>query len=155
MRPIAEQYLTHIVGPTLAWVGLDSPSARHLLLGTLAVESGMGRWIVQRGGPALSPYQIEPATALDVWDRICRRYPRHAERGMRFLLPELGIVDQLPGNILFATVLARFVYFLDPHPLPPPDDIGELGKYWKQAYNRSGRGTVDRFVSCFKRYVWG
>src|SRR3546814_18753812 len=58
-----------VIRPTLEKLDLYSPAAANLLLGTALTESTIGgaTCLVQKGGPALGIYQIEPATHLDCW----------------------------------------------------------------------------------------
>ena len=50
--------------------GAEAEYAAVLLTGsgTAAVESRMGTYLRQIGGPALGIWQVEPATHLDCWD---------------------------------------------------------------------------------------
>lgn len=58
---------------------LWTEAAENLLIGTALQESGLRHLRQMHGGIALSVYQIEPATALDVWDNFLSRHPRCAE----------------------------------------------------------------------------
>ncbi len=126
---------------------LDSPAARRLLLGTALVESG-GREIFQRsGGPAVSLFQIEPATFADVWERYLseRLVLRDAVSALAW--PGIEPVVQLPVNQHLACAVARIRYWMTPAPLPEANDLAALGAYWKRHYNTSqGAGTVEKFV---------
>src|SRR3546814_2659167 len=64
--------LRHVIRPTLERIGLYSPAAANLLLGTALTESTIGgaTCLVQRGGPALGVYQIEPATHRVCWQNF-------------------------------------------------------------------------------------
>ncbi|SMF86500.1 hypothetical protein SAMN05428998_1881, partial [Tistlia consotensis USBA 355] len=86
------QFATWIVRPTLAYLadglpGFASDAAVELLLGTAAQESGF-RYLAQLGGgPALGPYQSEPATRADVHDSYLRYRPDLERRVASLLAP--------------------------------------------------------------------
>jgi len=60
----ADQLHECIVRPALLSLGrsYSQPAARALIMGTIAQESLCGRYIKQRGGPALGIVQMEPET---------------------------------------------------------------------------------------------
>ena len=66
------QFLKYVITPTLADLDMYSPAAAMLLLGTAVTESNLEYLRQLPDGPALSVYQIEPATARDVL--YARRY---------------------------------------------------------------------------------
>ncbi|WP_328286209.1 hypothetical protein [Kozakia baliensis] len=64
------QFKHLIVVPTLAALGLGSPSAVNLVTGTALAES-RGAYLRQiNGGPALGFWQMEPATHDDCWENF-------------------------------------------------------------------------------------
>jgi len=135
-------------------LGLSSPSAVNLLLGTAAQESGFGTYLRQVSGPALGIFQMEPATEEDIW----RNYLRYQE-GLRHSVVQCTLVSfptpaALIWNLAYSIAMARIKYYRDPAPLPDADDIPALACYWKNVYNTpQGRGTVDEFIENYKRYV--
>jgi hypothetical protein len=67
---------------------------------------------------------------------------------------EQTIEEQLITNLAFQVIIARLVYFPKTQPLPPANDIRALGGYYKAHYNTPlGKGTVDKFVDDYARYV--
>lgn len=79
-----DHLLQDVIRPALAVIGLQSVAAEQLLLGTAAAESRLGTYLHQQGnGPALSPWQIEPATHEDVWRNVLAFKP-----GLRGLVPK-------------------------------------------------------------------
>ena len=148
------QLLKEIITPVLIHLDMDSPSAQNLLLGTMAQESLMGRYIVQVKGPALGVYQMEPATHDDIWKNYLAFRPELAEKVKQLLIPGIPVVQQLVFNLWYATAMARIHYWRIPYPLPDADDIEALGEYWDTHYNRNPlKGTVSEFVTHYRKYA--
>ena len=59
-----------IIAPALEEIGLMSQNAVELLYAIACHESHCGTYLKQRGGCALSPYQIEPVTYYDIWKNV-------------------------------------------------------------------------------------
>ena len=154
----ADQVRHNLIRPILTAMGEATPckhsdAAENLLMGTWAHESAGGKFIKQVGGPACGIFQIEPPTAHS----IINNYVLHRKPFKDFLAKyttEQTIEEQLVTNIAFQVIIARLVYFPKPQPLPPANDIRALGGYWKAHYNTPlGKGTVDKFVDDYARYV--
>lgn len=130
-------------------------NAVNLLLGTAAVESAFGTYLKQLGrGPAVSVFQIEPATEKDIWENWLKFKPDL----MKGLEEQFNVTGPNPKKLIsdlgYAIVMARIFYLRKQEPIPHSDDIEALGRYWKTYYNtRLGKGTVDKFVSAFRKYV--
>jgi hypothetical protein len=150
----ASHLRNHVIVPVLEHLDLDSLAAQNLLLGTAAVETEMGAYLVQIRGPALGIYQIEPLTYRDVWDHWITHRPLIRAAVTAFAGDYPCGADQLVGNLYYATAVARCIYRRDPAPLPAADDIEGLARTWKRVWNTSrGRGTVERFVEAYGRCV--
>lgn len=150
-----KQFHDLVIAPTLARMAkadprLDSLAARRLLLGTAVEESRLAA-IKQIRGPALSFFQIEPATHADI-----RRWAY--QRGLDPLLDDFtagwaAAEDQLPGNACYACAIARLVYFRVKEALPAAGDLAGLGRYWKQYYNTAlGKGSALKWERGYRRY---
>lgn len=139
--------LDHIVVPALNWLDMDSPSARALLMGTAAQESLL-RYLVQRRGPAVGLFQMEPETFYDIFETYLRYRP-----ALLSMVNSVRVTDgheELIWNARLAAMMARLRYRRDPFPLPSADDVQALGEYWKRVYNtEQGKGTVKEFVRNF------
>ena len=149
------QFNTLILRPTLRALDLHSFAAEKLMLGTAVHESDGLRYIKQRRGPALSFFQIEPATARDVLERwLC--LPRHDEIRALFRFhfeTHHDIEERLLYDLRFACAVARLVYYRVPEPLPPPT-LAALATYWKSHYNTSaGKGRVEDWIANYRRHV--
>lgn len=149
-----------VVRPSLAALGLPGgEAAERLVMGTAAHESGGFRYIHQvGGGPALSLWQIEPATAEDAWDR--------AGEAQRNAMEHLGVgypvrlawEEVLPGNLYLGAALCRLVYYLKPFEMPTglrwevsPYDLAVIWKRWWNT--EEGAGHPEQFVQAYREHV--
>lgn len=144
---------THIIVPTLKYLGMESKVAALLLLGTAQQESRCGKYLKQVQGPALGVWQIEPATHHDIYENYLSYRPT-----MRKLIKGLSSHysyhseqysdDDLVSNLKYACAIARLIYFRVSEPLPSDaNDIDALAIYWKLYYNTTlGKGTIEEFV---------
>ena len=149
-----QQFRARVIRPTLDYLGMWSPAAENLLIGTALVESNLSALVQAGGGPALGVYQIEPATHDDVLvNFLGHREP--LDRCVRELAggipPGALATEQLVVNLGYATAIARLIYYRRPEPLPDASDAEALGLYWKQHYNTPlGAGDPAEFV---RRYL--
>ncbi len=148
------QFRDGIIRPALFTLGepYDSEAAANLLLGTALVESGLV-YLRQHGqGPAIGFYQIEPSTFDDLGTNFLAFRP-----DLRILLgavafPAMSRTAQLEGNLIFATAVARLIYWRAAPPLPAADDVPGLAAYWKTHYNTPlGAGTVEKFIRAYTK----
>ena len=150
----------HVVRPVLEYLDPVIPyslTAENLLLGTCAVESDMGAFLVQNGGPALGIYQMEPLTHNDIYNNFFIYNPVIEKKVMDLITKVFSVNGMTPkdmtGNLLYATAMARVHYYRVSEPLPE-NTPEALGAYWKQHYNTPlGKGTVDKFVGKYYDYV--
>lgn len=152
-----------VIIPTLDELGLLSASAVNLLLGTCAVESNLGQFDKQiGGGPALGIWQIEPTTNKLVLDWLLKNEPdlfgividirgkTHVAGGV--VSSDINKVA-LQYNDHYSCAIARCLYLSIPKPLPAANDVLGMAHYWKDFYNRGGKGTVEGFAECYARLV--
>ncbi len=141
---------THIIVPTLKYLGMNSKVASVLLLGTAQQESRCGKYLKQVMGPALGVWQIEPATHKDVYKNYLLYRPelRKLVKGLSSCNTVQYSDNDLICNLKYACAIARIIYYRASEPLPSnPDDIEAIANYWKLHYNTPlGRGTVEEFV---------
>jgi hypothetical protein len=128
---------------------LYSEEATELLLGTMSIESNMGQYIKQLGGPARGFFQIEPATEKDIWVNFIA----HKKR-LKDYLATLGYTEESPDSnrmlfdIRYQILMARIHYLRVAEPIP----LTSLGqaKYWKKYYNTTlGKGTIKKYLVAF------
>ena len=152
-----EHFRLHVIRATLIYMRMFSASAENLLLGTAVQESGLQYLRQFNDGPARGLYQIEPATHDDITDRYLANKSLRSDIRKRLntlLAPVPSRIDQLATNLAYATAIARLRYWMDPAPLPEPDDVDGLAAYWKRVYNTpKGRGRVAEFAATYRRYV--
>lgn len=136
-------------------------NAVNLLLGTIAQESNF-KYVKQLGnGPAMSYYQIEPETALDVLKNFVE-YRQPFKKELKRVtgnkaINKNNVADELLNNFDFSTFIARCCYYRrsaivlsDTKVL----SVEELAKYWKTYYNTNkGKGTVEEFIKNYNLYL--
>ena len=150
------QFREFIVRPVLKYMGMASLNAEELLIATAVHESNGLEYIRQLGrGPALSVFQIEPATHKDVWNNYIAYRPDLSNLMTRLRFDAFrGQELELMGNLPYAVAIARLIYLRAKPPLPDKENIMGMAKYWKQYYNTlRGKGRVDDFVNNYNRYV--
>ena len=145
-----------------------SDAAYHLLLMTAAHESAGLKYDRQIKGPALSYFQIEPATHVDVFVSYLKYRRELCElvldgiplSSMRWVGRQLVPLDEyLVENPWYACKIARLVYFRVPQPLPKYDDenvlqsLVGLSYYAKKHYNTvEGKATAGKYLADYKMY---
>lgn len=156
------QLLVHVVRPTLAV--LDLPGgvlAEKLVMGTACQESDGFRYIHQLGkGPALSLWQIEPATAKDALARCSDGLfikVAHFVSKQHWMASDglhAGLLLDLPGNLYLGAAMCRLVYYMKAFKMATAKDL-ELTSdqrswcavMWKKHYNTvKGAGTEAQFL---------
>jgi len=134
-------------------------------------------------GPALGPYQVEPATHKSIWrDMLTARLDlaqrvgnlagadvvrSTAERGryvvwwdahtgLEHHLVASSAARTIPELWHYATAIARCRYLWAREPLPAAEDAEAMAKYWKVAYNTHlGAGRVDKAIPAFEKAYQG
>lgn len=143
--------LRSLIRDVLTEVGLWSYSAEELLMMTAAVESNLGTYIRQIGGPARGIFQMEPATERDIIDNYLMFKDELRSRVQEFRTKH---PRQLEWNLAYQILMARVHYLRVPEPLPHQMDKLGLAKYWKKYYNTMlGKGTVDKALKAYERLV--
>lgn len=134
-------------------IGLYSPAATNLLLGTAAKESEFGTYLRQLGrGPALGAFQMEPATHADIWDKYLGFNSKLSAAVSLYCMDHLA--EELEWNLAYAIVMCRVHYKRVPAALPAADDLPGMAHYWKVYYNTvKGAGTEAEFIKKYKEYV--
>lgn len=147
-----------IIEPTLMALGLKSPSAVNLLLGTCAQETNMGSYLVQKkigmkGGIGI--YQMQAPSYEMIWTKVVSKSPAMKSK-LRLLLNYDGKppAERLASDLKLATAMCRLYYYSIDEKLPDADDIPALAAYWKKWYNtRIGKGTEQQFVTNYSVFV--
>lgn len=150
------QQFRELIEDVLQGLGLHSPAAVNLLLGTAAQESRFGTYLHQvGGGPALGVFQMEPATERDIWDNYIKYKPSLVQE-IAATTGATGPGLHLRWNLAYQIAMARVHYLRQPGSLPADNDVPGLAAYWKQHYNTpQGAGSVEKFEENYRRYVLG
>ena len=138
--------IEEIVEEVLYRLGCYSDDALVLVLRTGQAESGYKTLRQYGDGPALSFWQVEPATARDCIDNYLKfRKDRYdALKSLGFIEDQLEY--SLLSNIAVGAAFCRIKYLRDSKPLPSWDDIDAQAQYWKRVYNTElGKGTIQHF----------
>ena len=138
--------IEEIVEEVLYSLGCYSDDALVLVLRTGQAESGYKTLRQYGDGPALSYWQVEPATAKDCIDNYLKfRKDRYdALKSLGFIEDQLEY--SLLSNIAVGAAFCRIKYLRDSQPLPSWDDIDAQAQYWKRVYNTElGKGTIQHF----------
>lgn len=154
----AKQLMELVIKPTLEFLGLDSPSARQLLICTFAQESHLGHYLKQVNGPALGIGQVEPLTHIDIYENFLKY-----NKNLRIKIDSISRHSimfnrekELVTNLAYAVAITRLCYYRAKEALPEYGDIHGMAVYWKNYYNTSkGKGTIDEFVDNYHRFVEG
>lgn len=148
-----DQLRQHIIAPVLISMDMWSQEAEDLLLGTAIHESDGLKRITQYGsGPALSYYQMEPATLHDLYDNYLRFHPDKQKLLDKFKAPGLSQADNLRMNAAYATAAARLQYYRVPTRIPT--SFEGQAEYWKKHWNTHlGAGTVEQYIEHAKEFV--
>ena len=149
-----EQFKTEVIEPTLKIMGqgMYSEDAVRLLYGTAIHESDGFKRITQYSGPALSYYQIEPATLHDLYENYLKFRPELLNMLDRFKGSALSQDDALRMNMAYATAAARLHYYRVKDKLP--ENVQEDAHYWKKYYNTLyGKGTVEKYLDDVKGLI--
>ena len=148
------EFYQHIIWPTLDDMGLRSDAACQLLLGTALVESNLEHIVQTGSGPALGPYQMEPATHDDIWENYLA-FREHRIEGVRaHMIVQHPSASEMKGNFYYATAMARIHYWRVKAPLPPAGDTEAQAWYWKRWFNTFQPGETKRYQQTqIKRFV--
>jgi hypothetical protein len=148
------EQLQAVIRRVTGGLGLGGFDAERLLLGTVAKESGFGRYLRQLGGgPALGAAQVEPATMRDIYTNHLAYRPERAAAVALVSGVSEPSVWQLEINLAFNLAMARLKYRMIPAPLPDGRDVWAMARYWHRWYCANGYpGQVEQFVADWFRF---
>ena len=136
-----------IIKLALQHLDLDSEDARSLIYRTGKAESDYKTLQQYGGGPALGFFQMEPNTALDIWDNYVMYRPKYREKLYALGFDEGALEFCLLSNIGLQAAFCRLHYRRVPSALPKEDNLKAQAKYWKKYYNTHlGKGTIKHFM---------
>lgn len=152
-------FRNNVVRPVLQRLALWSQVAENLVVGTALQESLLTYTQQLGGGPALSYFQIEPATYDDTWNNFLKYRATLSQKVRSFIQGDdgTGIPDAriMITNPYYAAAMCRVRYYRAPDPLPTdPSDIAAIAAYWKKFYNTPlGKGKPEEFIDKYNK--WG
>jgi hypothetical protein len=145
-----EKSIKKIIKYVLGKIDMDSEDARAMIFATGKAESGY-RVLEQMGGPAVGFFQVEPATAQDVWDNYVFYRPQIKTDLYALGLDDGDLKHSIMSSIALQVAFARLQYRRFKDPLPKSDNKEAQAKYWKKFYNTElGRGTIEHFLEANK-----
>ena len=144
-----------IIPNALSSINLNEENAVNLLAGTAAVESDLGKFIIQKNnGPARGIFQMEEDTYNDIWENFLKY-----RKGLSSLIlkgfknKERPDYIQITNNMILSIHMARVHYLRNREPIPEKNDIEGLALYWKRNYNTiKGKGKVEDFIYKYNKY---
>ncbi len=154
----ADELRSYVVRPVLDHVGNGSLAAENLLLGTAAVESGLGFHLKHHRGHNLGMYQIHPQTHTHLWDRYLVNNPDLASK-VRGLASQRAFLThphaELVTNLSYATAIAWMIYCRTGKSLPDASDSHGLAQFWVRYFHSRTKtsDSVDKFVHDYEKYV--
>ena len=146
-----KKQLIKLIKETLIELKLYTPEALQLVLGTIAQESALGKYIEQIKGPAKGICQMEPATYDDIWDNYLFYKPSLSDAILKLCVTG-DEAEEMTWNLKLSIAMCRVYYLRDKEPIPH-DLVGQAA-YWKRVYNTSkGRGTIEQYINNYHKYI--
>jgi hypothetical protein len=143
--------IQRIIKLSLQHMNLDSEDAREMIYRTGKAESGYRTLQQYGGGPALGFFQMEPATAIDIWDNYVMYRPKYRDKLLSLGFDDGTLDFCLLSNVALQAAFCRLHYRRVPSALPKSGDIEGQAKYWKKYYNSHlGKGTIEHFMKANK-----
>jgi hypothetical protein len=140
-----------VIKPTLKHLGLWSPAAENLVLGTALVES-KAEYLQQINGPALGLWQMEPATHDDIWANFLHYRKDLAAKVAELTTPAeiTGGATEMIGNLYYACAMCRLLYRRVRELLPDAKDAEGMASFYKRFYNTPlGKSSVEKALPHF------
>lgn len=145
-------FVNTIIRPANSALGLGSPEAEQLMLGTALQESNLQN-VQQDHGPALGYFQDEPMDHDDLWKNYLE-YHKTLGKKLESLLPPTVSPDWqcLIMYPLYAAGVCRLHYLRAPGVIPL-DLIGQAN-YYKIHYNTAGgAATTQEYINKWNAIV--
>lgn len=149
----ASAFLHGVITPVLHALGMGGVAAEKLLIMTAAHESMGFRYRRQVGGPALSFFQIEPATLDDLYHSYLAYRPDRHELVQAFMPTGMNRLEALEHDDRYACACARMIYARVAEALPDAGDDRALAAYAKRYWNTpAGKATVEKYLADFRAH---
>ena len=141
----AKQLHDYIIVPVLDHLGMDSLSARLLILGTALIESDLASIRQRGGGPAMGLWQMEPNTHDDIWENYLAYREALANSIRAHMIGQHPSASAMKVNFYYGTAMARIHYWRVAAPLPDKGDSEAQAWYWKRWYNTFQPGETKKY----------
>lgn len=140
---------------TVTGLPLNSQGAEELLTGVACHESDGLLYVRQLGdGPALGPYQMEPATHDDLFRNFLAFRPWLKQAVLNFSAYSETFYGELAFNAFYATACARAQFYRFSDLIPEVGDLLSQANLWKLRWNSMvGRGTVAEYIDHWNEYA--
>ena len=149
----AKQLALYVIRPTINYLGWGGSAAERLVLGTAITESGLRYLKQMSSGPARGLFQMEPATHDDIWENWLE-YKPEKDLINNLVYQAEPKLDNLYGNLAYATAMCRAHYRRFPGALPDANDGTAMALYWKEYYNTHlGAGDPHEAKQHFDRAI--
>jgi hypothetical protein len=154
-----DQARIYIVRPSLQAIGLWSVNAEELLMGTAAQESKFFNYVRQTGISSgvmggFGPYQMEPPTYIDLWNRLINGKPFETIIMSACNYSQKPSLSRCMTDFMLATIMCRIKYLDISEALPEASNVPAIAAYWKKYYNTPlGAGTEQEFIDNYNLYV--
>ena len=120
-----------------------------LIYETGNAETGYRKLIQMGGGPAISFFQLEPATIQDIFNNYVEYRKELVEALIELGLDPMDLDFCVKTNIAIAICMCRFHYRRVPSAIPKT--IEQRATYWKEHYNtKLGKGTIEHYLKANK-----
>ena len=120
-----------------------------LIYETGNAETGYRNLVQMGGGPAVSFFQLEPATIQDIFNNYVEYRQPLLEVLIEIGLDPMNLEFCVKTNIAIAICMCRFHYRRVPSAIPKTKEQRAI--YWKEYYNTNlGKGTIDHFLKANK-----
>ncbi|WP_419835670.1 hypothetical protein [Endozoicomonas atrinae] len=154
----AKELRHYVVRPALKHLGMWSPTAENLLLGTAARESGLGFHLKLANHQALGIYQISPRMHRKIWDLFLAPNPDLSSK-VRGLASQREFLShphhELATNLVYATAIAWLIYHRSGIKIEKIDqgDITAMGKLWQKQFHSRNPGTIQSFCESYQKMI--
>lgn len=129
---------------------LNTLARRQIVLGTGSKESNYIHTRQLNGGPALSYWQIEPATHDDLWRNFLAHRPELFACAIKAAGRSYPRASLLLDNPAYSAFISGMIYFRSPLALPTAFDAFGQAAMWKKVYNGPGKGVMSEAVQYFR-----
>ncbi len=136
------------------YLGLPRENAGRFLLEIAAAESDFGYYVRQVRGPAQSVWQIEPATAKDLHERLPGRNPQMYRKILALRDPLLSEEENIVTNLDYGAAFCLGILTLKGLDFSQLGSLELRAQAWKQKYNTYlGKGTLEGYCQKAMRYA--